>query len=212
VTLIRSILRAFGDILPAGPEAACKVAREHGTENHLEMPESADGILGAMRPPLNGRDARGDGLTGRIGQSAWLDADARRPMRMPGIGPGAAPAIATATGDARRFETGRGQAARPGPTPRTASNGCRARRGRITKTGDRCLRKATDHRDDAALMAKTRPETADRWTAKLPDRTPLRLATPAMTGRSALHIACRTAGPHSPAERPPHPQTSPAPQ
>lgn len=85
VNMIRSIRREFGHILPTGIEAVSKFALEHGTEDQLEMPEIADGILGVMSHQLNGLNARVDGLTKLIEQYAWLDHDARRLMRMPGI-------------------------------------------------------------------------------------------------------------------------------
>ncbi len=82
VNMIRSILREFGHILPTGIEAVSKFAWEHCTEEQLEMPEIADCILGVMRHPLNGLNARIDGLTKLIVQHAWLatrfSADAAR--------------------------------------------------------------------------------------------------------------------------------------
>lgn len=86
VNMIRSILREFGHILPMGVEAVSKFAQEHDTEKRLEMPEIADGILGVMCHQLNGLNVRVEGLTKLIQQHALLDADARRLMRMPGIG------------------------------------------------------------------------------------------------------------------------------
>lgn len=98
--MIRSILREFGHILPTVIEAESKFAREHGTEDELEVPGIADGILGAMCHQLNGLNARIDGLTKFIEQHAWLDADARRLMRMQGAGPITASAIVATIGDA----------------------------------------------------------------------------------------------------------------
>lgn len=54
VNVVRSIHREFGHILPTGIGAVPKFAREHGTEEQLEMPEIADGILGVMCHQLNG--------------------------------------------------------------------------------------------------------------------------------------------------------------
>lgn len=45
--MIRGILREFGHILPTGIEAVSKFDREHGSEDQLQMPEIADGVLGA---------------------------------------------------------------------------------------------------------------------------------------------------------------------
>lgn len=80
VNMIRSILREFGYILPTGIEAVSKFAREHGTEEQLDMPETADGIVGVMCHQLNGLNARVDGLTKLIEQHAWLDTNRRRLM------------------------------------------------------------------------------------------------------------------------------------
>lgn len=92
VNMIRSILREFGHILPTGIEAVSAFAREHGTKDQLEMPQIANGIFGVMCHELKGLNVRIDGQTKLIEQHAWLDADARRLMRMPGIGPSTASA------------------------------------------------------------------------------------------------------------------------
>jgi len=189
VNMIRSILREFGHILPTGIEAVSKFAREHGTEEQLEMPEIADGILGVMCHQLNGLNARIDGLSKLIEQHAWLDADARRLMRMPGVGPITASAIVATIGDAKQFETGRDLAAWLGLTPLNKSSGGKERLGRITKKGDRYIRKLLIvGMTSRALMARNKPEKADIWTTKLLDQKPFRLATVAMANKSARII------------------------
>lgn len=189
VNMIRSILREFGHILPTGIEAVSKFARDHGTEEQLEMPEIADGILGVMCHQLNGLNARIDGLSKLIEQHAWLDADARRLMRIPGVGPITASAIVATIGDAKQFETGRDLAAWLGLTPLNKSSGGKERLGRITKKGDRYIRKLLIvGMTSRALMARNKPEKADIWTEKLLDQKPFRLATVAMANKSARII------------------------
>lgn len=56
--MIRSLLREFGHFLPTGIDAVSKFTQEHGTEDQLEMPEIADGILGLMCNQLNGLKGR----------------------------------------------------------------------------------------------------------------------------------------------------------
>ena len=107
VNMIRSILREFGHILPTGIEAVSSFARSHGTKDQLAMPEIADGILGVMCHQLLGLNARIDGLTQLIGQHAMLDKDARRLMRMPGVGPITASAIVATIGDAHHQDWSR---------------------------------------------------------------------------------------------------------
>ncbi|SDF48768.1 Transposase IS116/IS110/IS902 family protein [Salipiger thiooxidans] len=187
--MIRSILREFGHILPTGIEPVSKSAREHGTEEQLKMPEMADGILGVMCHQLNGLNARIDGLTKLIEQHGWLDADARRVMRMPGVGPITASAIVAPIGDAKQFETGRDLAAWLGMRPLNKSSGGKERLGRIPKKGDRYIRRLLIiGMTSRALMAKNKPENADTWTARLLAEKPFRLATVAMANKSARII------------------------
>ena len=153
---------AFGHILPTGIEAVSKFAREHGSEEALEMPEIADSILGVMCHQLSGLNAWIDGLTKLLEQHAWLDADARRLMRLPGIGPITASAIIATIGDANQFETGRDLAAWLGLTPLNKSSGGREWLGRITEKGDRYTRKLLIvGMTSRALMARNKPEKAD---------------------------------------------------
>lgn len=189
VNMIRSILREFGHILPTGIEAVSAFARSHGTTDQLEMPEIADGILGVMCHQLLGLSARIDGLTKLIEQYAWLDANARRLMGMPGIGPITASAIVATIGDAHQFRTGRDLAAWLGLTALNKSSGGKERLGRITKKGDRYIRKLLIiGMTSRALMARNKPEKADIWTAKILAEKPFRLATVAMANKSARII------------------------
>ena len=138
---------------------------------------------------LNGLNARVDGLTKLIEQHAWLDADARRLMRMPGVGPITASAIVATSGDAKQFETGRDLAVWLGLTPLNKSSGGKERRGSSTKKGDRYIRRLLIiGMTSRALMAKNKPEKADTWTAKQLAEKPFRLATVAMANKSARII------------------------
>jgi transposase len=189
VNMIRSLLREFGHILPTGIEAVSSFARSHGPKDQLAMQEIADGILGLMCHQLLGLNARIDGLTQLIGQHAMLDKDARRLMRMPGVGPITASAIVATIGDAHQFRTGRNLAAWLGLTPLNKSSGGKERLVRITKKGDRYIRKLLIiGMTSRALMARNKPEEADIWTAKLLAEKPFRLATVAMANKSARII------------------------
>lgn len=84
---------------------------------------------------------RTKGLTKLIEMHAWLDVDARRLMRMPGIGPITASAVIATIGDVHQFKTGRDLAAWLGLTPLNKYSGGEERLGRITKKGDRYFRK-----------------------------------------------------------------------
>ena len=69
------------------------------------------------------------------------DETARRLTTIPGVGPITASAIVATVRDTSAFSSGREFAAFLGLTPRQSSTGGKARLGRITKMGDRYLRK-----------------------------------------------------------------------
>ncbi|MBL3563302.1 IS110 family transposase [Rhodovulum sulfidophilum] len=186
VNMIRSILREFGHILPTGVGAILTFAKRHLGGDHPDMPELANGILGTLCHQLVGLNTRVAGYTRMIEQHAMMTADARRLMRIPGIGPITASAIIATIGDAKQFRTGRDLAAWLGLTPLNKSSGGKERLGKITKKGDRYIRKLLIvGMTSRALMARKHPERADLWTAKMLAQKPFRLATVAMANKAA---------------------------
>ncbi len=125
--MIRSLLREFGHILPIGIEAVTAFAKRHLDGDHPDMPEIANGMLGIQCYQFIGLNERIDGYSKMIEQHALLNADARRLMRMPGIGPITASAIVATIGDAKQFRTGRDLAAWLGLTPLNKSSGGKER-------------------------------------------------------------------------------------
>lgn len=187
--MIRSLLREFGHVLPTGIEALTAFAKKHLDGERPDMPELANGILGTQCYQLLGLNERIAGYTKLIEQHALLDANARRLMRMPGIGPITASALVATIGDAKQFRTGRDLAAWLGLTPLNRSSGGKERLGKITKKGDRYLRKLlVVGMTSRALLARTHPERVDIWTANIVADKPFRLATVAMANKAARVI------------------------
>ena len=96
--MIRSLLREFGHILPIGIEAVTAFAKRHLDGDHPDMPEIANGMLGIQCYQFIGLNERIEGYSKMIEQHALINADARRLMRMPGIGPITASAIVATIG------------------------------------------------------------------------------------------------------------------
>lgn len=188
--MIRSLLREFGHILPIGIEAVAAFAKRHLDGDHPDMPEIANGLLGVQCYQFLGLNERISGYSKMIEQHAMLSADARRLMRsMPGIGPITASAIVATIGDAKQFRTGRDLAAWLGLTPLNKSSGGKERLGKITKQGDRYIRKLlVVGMTSRAVMAKRSPQKVDLWTAKMVTDKPFRLATVAMANKAARAI------------------------
>ena len=98
----------------------------------------------ALRPLIDQIDAL-DETIGAIDReleaSVKTDETARRLMTIPGVGPVTASAITATIQDMSAFASGREFSAFLGLTPRQSSTGGKERLGRITKMGDRYLRK-----------------------------------------------------------------------
>jgi transposase len=98
----------------------------------------------ALRPLISQIDALDEAigaLDREIAASVRSDATAKRLLAIPGVGPVTAPAIVATIQDAGAFASGREFAAFHGLTPRQNSTSGKTRLGRITKMGDRYLRK-----------------------------------------------------------------------
>lgn len=187
--MIRGLLREFGHIIPTGIEAVIAFAKRHLEGDRPGMPDLASGILGTVCYQFIGVHERIKGYSKMIEQHAMLNANARRLMRMPGVGPITASAIVATIGDAKQFRTGRDFAAWLGLTPLNKSSGGKEKLGRITKKGDRYIRKLLIvGMTSRALMGKKHPERIDIWSAKILAEKPFRLATVAMANKAARII------------------------
>ena len=103
-----------------------------------------DCVRVALRPLVGQIDALDEAIGAidkEIAASVKADETAKRLMTIPGVGPVTASAITATIQDASAFASGREFAAFLGLTPRQNSTGGKTRLGRITKMGDRYLRK-----------------------------------------------------------------------
>jgi transposase len=114
------------------------------------------------------------------------DKTARRLATIPGIGPITASLIAATVGDISMFKSARHFAAWLGLVPRQHSTGGKTRLGRITKTGNREIRKLLVL--GATSMVYRAPQwnsAAGLWIRGVLERRPARLATVALANKMA---------------------------
>ena len=114
------------------------------------------------------------------------DETARRLATIPGIGPITASLIAATVGDIGMFKSARHFAAWLGLVPRQHSTGGKTRLGRITKTGNREIRKLLVL--GATSMVYRAPQwnsAAGLWIRGVLERRPVRLATVALANKMA---------------------------
>jgi transposase len=125
-------------------------------------------------------------LEAEIVAHARHDETARRLATIPGIGPITASLIAATVGDIGMFKTARHFAAWLGLVPRQHSTGGKTRLGRITKTGNREIRKLLVL--GATSMVYRAPQwnsAAGLWIRGILERRPVRLATVALANKMA---------------------------
>jgi transposase len=189
VNMMRGLLAEFGIDIPQGLERALLMARQIVDGDVPGVPLEAAKIVSTLSQQaldihVRLREIDRDLLT-------WQRANnvARRLMTVPGIGPVGATALAAAITDPHQFRSGRQFAAWLGLTPLQNSSGGKERLGRISKMGDKYLRKLLIvGMTSLVRRAKYRPDKVDPRLADLLARKPVRVATVAMANRAARVI------------------------
>ena len=142
---LRGHLAEIGVIAPQGAQHAYDLKRltADGFDDNGEI-VVPDCVRAALRPlvgQIDALDAAIGAIDKELAASVKADETARRLMTIPGVGPVTASAITATIQDMGAFASGREFAAFLGLTPRQSSTGGKERLGRITKMGDRYLRK-----------------------------------------------------------------------
>ncbi len=150
------------------------------------MPEEARQVLGALFGQCRALKGSIGALEAKIVAHARRDDAARRLATVPGIGPITSSLIAATVADIGVFQSARHFAAWLGLVPRQHSTGGKTRLGRITKAGNREIRRllvlgATSMVHRAAGWNSA----AGAWTRGVLQRRPVRLVTVALANKMA---------------------------
>ncbi len=119
---------------------------------------------------------------------AWhrQNEESQRLATIPGVGVISATALAASVTDPVQFRSGREFAASLGLVPRQNSSGGKDKLGRISKMGDRYLRKLLAVGATSVVRrAKTGDIATGHWIRSLLARKPARLVTVAMANKTA---------------------------
>ncbi len=142
---LRGHMAEIGVVAPQGAQHAYDLKRlaADGFDDNGEI-VVPDCVRAALRPLIGQIDALDEAIGAidkELAASVKADETARRLMTIPGVGPVTASAITATIQDMSAFASGREFSAFLGLTPRQSSSGGKERLGRITKMGDRYLRK-----------------------------------------------------------------------
>jgi transposase len=186
VNMIRGLLAEFGFDIPEGLERALLMARRIVDGEVPDVPADAVKVVGLLSQQALDTHLRLREIDRSLVALQEANDMACRLATIPGIGPVGATALAASVTDPQQFKSGRQFAAWLGLTPLQNSSGGKERLGRITKMGDKYLRKLlVIGATSLVRCAKYKPETVDPRLADLLARKPVRVATVAMANKMA---------------------------
>ena len=181
---MRGLATEFGLTVPKGIQKLDELMTLVNSDDVIP-PQARQAITG-LHDYCNDIQEGVETLEAEIVAHARGDDTARRLATIPGIGPITASLIAATVGDISLFKTARHFAAWLGLVPRQHSTGGKTRLGRITKTGNREIRKllvlgATS----MVYRASQWNSAAGLWIRGVLERRPVRLATVALANKMA---------------------------
>jgi transposase len=182
---MRGLATEFGLVVPQGMgrlEELVALVAEDGA-----FPEQARGVFAGLLEQCRATAERIEVLEAGIVAHARGNDTARRLATVPGIGPITASLLAaTVGGNIGAFPSARHFAAWLGLVPKQHSTGGKPRLGRITKTGDREIRRLLVLGATSMVYRAGRwNSAAGAWTRGLLARRPVRLATVALANKMA---------------------------
>lgn len=188
VNAIRAHLSEFGIVVAKGI---------HNLDRLLEaandVPVSARPALDLLAGQLRDLEERIEAATARITATQKADALARRLATIPGLGPIASSAFAATTPDVAAFRSARDYAAWLGLTPRAHSSGGKEKLGRISKAGNRYLRRLLYLGAMARISARrgrriVPADWAPDWLDRMLARKPVKVVAVALAARMARTV------------------------
>lgn len=186
VNMIRGLLAEFGIELARGVHHALALAKELADGGAAHVPELAERVVTALAQHVRAVQEQLTKLEKDL--VAWHRSNdlSQRLATIPGVGVIAATALAASVSEPARFRSGRQFAASLGLTPLQNSSGGKEKMGRISKMGDRYLRRLlVVGMTSLVRRARTAPDSVDPRIPAMLDRRPARVVTVAAANRTA---------------------------
>ena len=185
INALRGHLAEYGIVIRQGANYAPKLI-ELVTDPASGIPAEARSVLAVLANTLSNLSVQVSELDTMIAQRAKCNGVAKRLMTIPGVGPIVATALVALAPDPTTFRRGRDLAAWLGLTPLQRSSGGKERLGKITKKGDRTLRRLLIiGASSAAKAAAVKGAPADSWLARMLSRKPRMLVIVALANKIA---------------------------
>jgi len=189
VNMIRGLLAEFGIEIRRGITHALMLAERIAAGEIPDIPPLAAKVITGLAGQILDLQARLREIEREL--LAWHRSSdiARRLATIPGVGTICATALAASVTDPHKFRSGRQFAAWLGLTPLQHSSGGKERLGRISKMGDKYLRRLlVVGMTSLVRRAKYKPDAVDARLAHLLSRKPVRVVTVALANKTARVI------------------------
>lgn len=180
VNTIRAHLSEFGIVVAKGIHNANRLLAAT-----TELPAAARPAVDLLADQLRDTQEKIDELTDRIEAAQRTDPLARRLATIPGVGAISASAIAATTPEVDNFRSARDYAAWLGLTPQPHSSGGKERLGRISKAGNRYLRRLLYLGAMAQISARRCRRPGDDWLWRMLEKKPVKVVAVALANRMA---------------------------
>ena len=185
INALRGHLAEFGIVAPQGAAHLGRLAAAVETPD-TALPEPVGELAGLLLERIAGLDEKIEELETQFCACARGDEEAARLMTIPGVGPITAMALQAFAPPMESFRRGRDFAAWLGLVPRQHTTGGKPRLGRISKMGQRDLRRLLIIGAMAVVRhAIRRGGTVDPWLANMLERKPRMLVAVALANRMA---------------------------
>lgn len=187
---LRGLLLEYGIIIPKGITALRRALPEILDREHSRSALWRETFL-ELFEELHGLDKRIAKLDERLEQLARDCEQCQRLLKIPGVGVLTATAVTAAVGDIREFKNGRQFAAWLGLVPSQHSTGGRTKLGRISKRGDRYLRKLLilGARSRGLSIGRSKKQDyTSLWMLAVKERRGLNRALVAMANKTARTV------------------------
>lgn len=182
---IRAHLGEFGLVVAQGIHNAGRLIE---TCDQADLPPPARKALNLLADQLVDTQKKIEDLTADVRADAAIREAARRLQAIPGIGPITASTLTASLPEVSDFKSGRDLPAWPGLTPKQHSSGGKERLGRISKMGNRYLRRLLYLGAIARVGARRRGKPGDDWLGRIIQRKKPKQAAIALANRMARTI------------------------
>lgn len=188
INSLRGLVAEYGWVAPQGRTRIAQLIADI-EDPTCKLPEAAREVFVVMIEAIRSLDAKIEGFDRTIAGRARHDQDAKRLVTIPSVGPVIATAVLALAPPAASFRCGRDFAAWLGLTPRQRSSGGKERLGKITKAGERTLRRLLIIGAAAVVRQASKngaPEGS--WLARMLAKKPRMLVTVALANKTARII------------------------